>query len=207
MSSSSLVCLTLLLVSFTISEARDFLVGGDDRAWRVPRTTTDSLNRWAERNRFHIGDSLGNLRSSYLLPSVSTGEGGTVADAAPACSLEVRRREGLGAAGDQGGVLELQQVEPGSGAQGWGDRSGAAPLGGVLLHQRRGGGLPAGGEADRGGDVGAALASRRFRSGSWSGGVRGPGGGASQRSFDDGGTEERSRRCSAGVGGHTVMVW
>ncbi|CAL9772708.1 unnamed protein product [Musa acuminata subsp. burmannicoides] len=58
MSSSSLICLTLLLVSFTISEARDFLVGGDDQAWRVPPTTNDSLNRWAEKNRFQVGDSL-----------------------------------------------------------------------------------------------------------------------------------------------------
>ncbi|CAL9104427.1 unnamed protein product [Musa textilis] len=58
MSPSSLVCLTLLLVSFTISEARDFSVGGDDRAWRLPPTPADSLNRWAEKNRFQVGDSL-----------------------------------------------------------------------------------------------------------------------------------------------------
>ncbi|XP_009398652.2 early nodulin-like protein 14 [Musa acuminata AAA Group] len=56
--SSSLVCIALLFVSITSSEARDFLVGGNVNAWRVPPTTTDSLNQWAEKNRFQVGDSL-----------------------------------------------------------------------------------------------------------------------------------------------------
>ncbi|URD96152.1 early nodulin-like protein [Musa troglodytarum] len=56
--SSLLVCIALLLVIITSSEARDFLVGGNVNAWRVPPTTTDSLNQWAEKNRFQVGDSL-----------------------------------------------------------------------------------------------------------------------------------------------------
>ncbi|URD94218.1 early nodulin-like protein [Musa troglodytarum] len=52
-------CLALLLASILgSSEARDFLVGGNDNAWRVPPNTTDSLNQWAENNRFQVGDSL-----------------------------------------------------------------------------------------------------------------------------------------------------
>ncbi|RZR95511.1 hypothetical protein BHM03_00024372 [Ensete ventricosum] len=35
------------------------LVGGNDNAWRVTPNTTDSLNQWAEKNRFRVGDSLG----------------------------------------------------------------------------------------------------------------------------------------------------
>lgn len=55
--------------------------------------------------------------------------------------MEVRSGEGLGAGGDTGGVLELQQVAAVSGAQGRLHHGGAAPVGGVLLHQRIGGGL------------------------------------------------------------------
>ncbi|WOK95052.1 early nodulin-like protein 1 [Canna indica] len=57
LNSHSLLCL-LILAIFTSSEAKDFLVGGNENAWRVPPTTTDSLNQWAENNRFQVGDSL-----------------------------------------------------------------------------------------------------------------------------------------------------
>ncbi|WOL19058.1 hypothetical protein Cni_G27855 [Canna indica] len=56
---SSLLFVVLLSASILISsEAREFLVGGSDSAWKVPPTTTDSLNQWAEKNRFQVGDSL-----------------------------------------------------------------------------------------------------------------------------------------------------
>ncbi|RWW07875.1 hypothetical protein GW17_00028723 [Ensete ventricosum] len=123
----------------------------------------------------------------------------------PARSLEVRRRQGLCAAGDQGGVPELQQDEPDSGAQERGDRGEAASVGGVLLHQRDGRGVRGGGEADRGGDVGAALASRP-RPGSLPRGVlRRPGDRTNKRRFGDGEDPEEWRcRCSAGSGDGTV---
>lgn len=37
--------------------AREFQVGGP-KGWSVPPNNTLSYNQWAERNRFHIGDSL-----------------------------------------------------------------------------------------------------------------------------------------------------
>ncbi|KAJ8434810.1 hypothetical protein Cgig2_033532 [Carnegiea gigantea] len=52
-------CLALalaLLLSFT--EARDHLVGGKADAWKVPSSEAESLNKWAEKNRFQIGDYL-----------------------------------------------------------------------------------------------------------------------------------------------------
>ncbi|XP_057957114.1 early nodulin-like protein 13 [Malania oleifera] len=53
--SSSLVLLHLL----SLSEARNFVVGGNPRAWtQISETQSQSLNKWAETNRFHIGDTL-----------------------------------------------------------------------------------------------------------------------------------------------------
>ncbi|CAL5375082.1 unnamed protein product [Camellia sinensis] len=62
-SSSSLVVLLLVfLASTSLSEAREFLVGGKTEAWNVPSSSShhspDSLNQWAESSRFLIGDSL-----------------------------------------------------------------------------------------------------------------------------------------------------
>ncbi|KAH6757557.1 hypothetical protein C2S51_038705 [Perilla frutescens var. frutescens] len=53
---SSVMFLIFLSVSF--SEARDHLVGGESNAWKVPASESDSLNHWAEKSRFLIGDSL-----------------------------------------------------------------------------------------------------------------------------------------------------
>ncbi|XP_049415419.1 early nodulin-like protein 1 [Solanum stenotomum] len=44
------------LLSFT--EARDHLVGGKTDSWKIPSSESDSLNRWAEKSRFLVGDSL-----------------------------------------------------------------------------------------------------------------------------------------------------
>ncbi|XP_042031901.1 early nodulin-like protein 1 [Salvia splendens] len=50
--------LLLLFVSLSFSEARDHLVGGKSGAWKVPASDAESLNHWAEKSRFNIGDSL-----------------------------------------------------------------------------------------------------------------------------------------------------
>ncbi|KAL2544655.1 early nodulin-like protein 15 [Forsythia ovata] len=52
---SSLVFFFLYL---SFSEARDHLVGGKSDSWKVPSSESDSLNHWAEKSRFQVGDSL-----------------------------------------------------------------------------------------------------------------------------------------------------
>ncbi|KAK9698151.1 hypothetical protein RND81_08G085400 [Saponaria officinalis] len=62
MAISSKVCsfYLILVISMMLSytEARDHLVGGKADAWKVPSSETESLNNWAEKNRFNIGDIL-----------------------------------------------------------------------------------------------------------------------------------------------------
>ncbi|XP_073314650.1 early nodulin-like protein 13 [Primulina huaijiensis] len=41
-----------------LSEARVYLVGGKNNAWRTPSSEADSLSSWSEKSRFLIGDSL-----------------------------------------------------------------------------------------------------------------------------------------------------
>ncbi|XP_021758039.1 early nodulin-like protein 3 [Chenopodium quinoa] len=53
--SVSLVLAIVLFSSF--AEAKDHLVGGTADAWKVP-SESDSLNKWAQKNRFQIGDNL-----------------------------------------------------------------------------------------------------------------------------------------------------
>ncbi|KAK6158767.1 hypothetical protein DH2020_006081 [Rehmannia glutinosa] len=53
---SSVVLLIFLFASF--SEARDLIIGGKPNAWRIPTSESDSLNHWAQKSRFIIGDSL-----------------------------------------------------------------------------------------------------------------------------------------------------
>ena len=59
--SSSLVLLFLL---FGFSAARELVVGGKTDAWKIPSSESDSLNQWAERSRFRVGDYLGKIPSS-----------------------------------------------------------------------------------------------------------------------------------------------
>ncbi|KAF5181515.1 Early nodulin-like protein [Thalictrum thalictroides] len=40
----------------TLSEAKEFLVGGSKEAWKIPSSPSDSLNQWAQRSRFQIND-------------------------------------------------------------------------------------------------------------------------------------------------------
>ncbi|KAL6012175.1 hypothetical protein ACLOJK_002653 [Asimina triloba] len=48
----------LFSLIFCVSEAREFLVGGKPNSWQMPSLPSNSLNQWAEANRFHVGDSL-----------------------------------------------------------------------------------------------------------------------------------------------------
>ncbi|CAJ1972414.1 unnamed protein product [Sphenostylis stenocarpa] len=38
--------------------AKEILVGGKTDAWRIPTSESDSLNQWAEKSRFQVGDFL-----------------------------------------------------------------------------------------------------------------------------------------------------
>lgn len=64
MSSKSLfLCFTTCLILFSMNvfgtEATEFLVGGNKNSWHI-HTSPNELNEWAEKERFRIGDSLGN---------------------------------------------------------------------------------------------------------------------------------------------------
>lgn len=59
-SSSSLVLSFFLL--FGLSAAKEILVGGKSDAWKIPSSQSDSLNQWAEKSRFQVGDHLGILK-------------------------------------------------------------------------------------------------------------------------------------------------
>ncbi|KAL0451453.1 UNVERIFIED_CONTAM: Early nodulin-like protein 1 [Sesamum latifolium] len=52
-------CLALLLFvsMISFSEAREFEVGGKKTSWELP-SSPDEFNKWAQRNRFQIGDSI-----------------------------------------------------------------------------------------------------------------------------------------------------
>lgn len=59
----------LLLVFFffiSFSEGRDYLIGGKPNAWTIPTSESDSLNHWAQKSRFLIGDSLGTFIHSFF---------------------------------------------------------------------------------------------------------------------------------------------
>ncbi|KAK4374124.1 hypothetical protein RND71_004801 [Anisodus tanguticus] len=57
-SSSVVVAAVLFFLLLSLTEARDHLVGAKTDSWKVPSSESDSLNRWAEKSRFLIGDSL-----------------------------------------------------------------------------------------------------------------------------------------------------
>ncbi|XP_010526321.1 PREDICTED: early nodulin-like protein 1 [Tarenaya hassleriana] len=55
---SSLPILPLVFLLFTVSQAREILVGGSAHSWKVPENPNNTLNHWASNNRFKIGDIL-----------------------------------------------------------------------------------------------------------------------------------------------------
>ncbi|KAL2524010.1 1-acyl-sn-glycerol-3-phosphate acyltransferase 1 [Abeliophyllum distichum] len=50
-------CLEIVFVMCTLSEAREFVVGGENKLWEVP-SSVNEFNNWAQKIRFQIGDSL-----------------------------------------------------------------------------------------------------------------------------------------------------
>ncbi|ESQ54140.1 hypothetical protein EUTSA_v10026339mg [Eutrema salsugineum] len=54
----TLVFLLLATVSHAASKPREILVGGSVGSWKVPDCPNNTLNHWAESNRFKVGDIL-----------------------------------------------------------------------------------------------------------------------------------------------------
>lgn len=59
----------LAFVLFRVGEGKDILVGGSEDAWKIPKNASDSLNQWARKHRFKVGDFLSNI--SYIQPHSS----------------------------------------------------------------------------------------------------------------------------------------
>ncbi|RDX86231.1 Early nodulin-like protein 1, partial [Mucuna pruriens] len=57
-STTTSASLFLLFLFFGFSIAKEFLVGGKTDAWNIPSSQSDSLNQWAQRSRFQVGDYL-----------------------------------------------------------------------------------------------------------------------------------------------------
>ncbi|MED6181625.1 hypothetical protein PIB30_021049 [Stylosanthes scabra] len=53
---SASIFVLFLLIGF--SSAKELLVGGKIDAWKITSSEADSLNKWAERSRFQVGDHL-----------------------------------------------------------------------------------------------------------------------------------------------------
>ncbi|XP_066325597.1 early nodulin-like protein 14 [Miscanthus floridulus] len=52
-----LLCVSVVLAAAAAAEARDFVVGGANDAWKAP-AQPDALAKWASANRFQVGDKL-----------------------------------------------------------------------------------------------------------------------------------------------------
>jgi len=63
--------LTFFFFLFAFSEGKEFLVGGKEDSWTNPRSS-DSLNLWAEENRFNVDDFLSNISSQFSLLIIVT---------------------------------------------------------------------------------------------------------------------------------------
>ena len=75
---------------------KEILVGGKHTAWKIPSSPSDSLNKWAESLRFHVGlQNLGFQTSETLCDCVFM----QFVD-----SVEVRWAKGFGSASDKRGV-------------------------------------------------------------------------------------------------------
>ncbi|XP_027333371.1 early nodulin-like protein 1 [Abrus precatorius] len=58
MAGFSTLSLLVFFLLFGFSVAKETLVGGKTDAWKIPSSQSDSLNQWAERSRFQVGDYL-----------------------------------------------------------------------------------------------------------------------------------------------------
>lgn len=50
--------LAAVFMLFSFCEAKYILVGGSENAWKIPNNSSISLNLWAEKHRFRVGDFL-----------------------------------------------------------------------------------------------------------------------------------------------------
>lgn len=71
----TLVFLLFTTVSHADSKPRAILVGGSVGSWKVPDSPNNTLNHWAENNRFKVGDFLGTTyihfsRSLHLISDI-----------------------------------------------------------------------------------------------------------------------------------------
>ncbi|XP_028793964.1 early nodulin-55-1-like [Neltuma alba] len=57
-SASFLFSVMLAFLLIPSSEGRDYLVGGSQDSWTLPRPSPDSLSHWAHRRHFRVGDAL-----------------------------------------------------------------------------------------------------------------------------------------------------
>ncbi|KAI9117274.1 hypothetical protein K1719_011440 [Acacia pycnantha] len=55
---SFLLCLMLGFLLIYSSEGRDYLVGGSQDSWTLPRPSPASLSHWAHKQHFRVADSL-----------------------------------------------------------------------------------------------------------------------------------------------------
>ncbi|CAH8272173.1 unnamed protein product [Arabidopsis lyrata] len=61
MAQRTLIEATFLFFFFFLANfacCKEILVGGKTSAWKIPSSPSESLNKWAESLRFHVGDSL-----------------------------------------------------------------------------------------------------------------------------------------------------
>ncbi|KAF9600576.1 hypothetical protein IFM89_010062 [Coptis chinensis] len=54
----SSVMLLFIIIFFSFSEANEILVGGKTDSWKIPSSQSQTLNKWAEKCRFNIEDTL-----------------------------------------------------------------------------------------------------------------------------------------------------
>lgn len=66
-----LLCVSVVLAAAAAAEARDFVVGGANDAWKAP-AQPDALAKWASANRFQIGDKLGKSSLAVVAVLVSS---------------------------------------------------------------------------------------------------------------------------------------
>lgn len=57
--------LTLTILLFIFCEGEEILVGGKDNSWKVPESSSKTLNDWAVEIRFKVGDWLSKVQNSH----------------------------------------------------------------------------------------------------------------------------------------------
>ncbi|RRT62459.1 hypothetical protein B296_00038166 [Ensete ventricosum] len=87
-------CVALLLLASilgSLEKQETLLVGGSDNAWRVTPNTTDSLNQWAEKNRFRVTRDAAYPGCNRSSPVAEHKDGATVVRLQPPGSILLHR--------------------------------------------------------------------------------------------------------------------